>query len=59
MMTNLAFPFLKALSVDLYPSLYLPDFITNAKRALIESDAFLVFFGAKIARSVYCPQDEM
>lgn len=43
MMTNLAFPFLNVLRVDLYPRTYFPDFITNAKRELMESAAFLVF----------------
>lgn len=44
MMTSLAFPERRVLRVDLYPSTYFPDFITSAKRELMESVVFLVFF---------------
>lgn len=42
-MTSLAFPERRDLRVDLYPSTYLPDFITSARRELMESAVFLVF----------------
>ena len=44
MMTSLALPERRAFRVDLYPSTYFPDFITSAKRELMESEpVFLVF----------------
>jgi hypothetical protein len=36
-------------SVDLYPSVTLPLFITKAKRLLMESDVFFAFLGAIVA----------
>lgn len=44
MMTSLAFPERRVLRVDLYPRTYLPDFITSARRELMDSEpVFLTF----------------
>ena len=40
MMTSLAFPLRRDFNVDLYPRVTLPDFITSARRELIESALF-------------------
>lgn len=40
MITSLAFPILRVLSVCLYPRQYLPLFITRAKRELMPSEDF-------------------
>lgn len=50
MMTSLAFPERRDLRVDLYPSTYLPDFITSARRELMESAVFLVFLVGAVFR---------
>ena len=46
MMTSLALPERRVLRVDLYPKVTFPDFITSARRELMESAVFLDFFGA-------------
>merc|ERR1719458_563973 len=48
MITSLLFPFLSVFRVCLYPNTYLPDFMTNASLALIDSLLFLTFFCAPI-----------
>lgn len=56
MMTSLAFPERRALRVDLYPSTYFPDFITSARRELMDSEpVFLTFLiGAVLSRQSSC-----
>lgn len=50
MMTSLAFPERRVLRVDLYPKVTFPDFITSARRELMESAVFLAFLvGAIVA----------
>ena len=44
MMTNLALPDRRVLRVDLYPKVTFPDFITSARRELMESAVFFAFF---------------
>ena len=44
MMTNFAFPCLRVSRVFLYPNVYLPDFMTRARRELMDSTAFFCFF---------------
>jgi hypothetical protein len=46
MMTSLALPDRSDLRVLLKPRVTLPDFITSARRELMESAVFLLFFGA-------------
>ena len=48
MMTSLALPCLRVLRVCLYPSTYLPDFMTSARRELMDSAVFFCFFWATI-----------
>lgn len=43
MMTSLAFPERRVLRVDLYPRVTFPDFITSARRELMESAVFFAF----------------
>lgn len=45
MMTSLDFPDRRVLRVLLYPRVYLPDFITSARRELMDSCWFFPFFG--------------
>jgi len=54
MMTSLAFPLRRDLRVELYPRVTLPDFITSARRELIESALFFAFFavGAIVKRKI-------
>jgi hypothetical protein len=52
-MTSLALPERRLLRVDLYPRVTFPDFITSARRELMESAVLLLFLGAIFAlRSV-------
>lgn len=44
MMISLALPWRRVLRVCLYPRQYLPDFITNAKWELMDSNAFFCKF---------------
>jgi hypothetical protein len=44
MMTSLALPDRRLLSVLLYPKVTFPDFITKASLELMESAVFLVFY---------------
>ena len=46
MITSLAFPCLNVFSVDLYPKVYLPLFMTRASLVLMLSIAFFCFFEA-------------
>ena len=48
--TNFAFPWRRVSSVFLYPRVYLPDFITRARRELMDSTAFFCFFCVTILK---------
>ena len=45
MITSLDLPDRSVLRVDLYPRVYLPDFITSARRELMDSAAAFAFLG--------------
>ena len=52
MMTSLLFPDRRVFSVLLYPRVYFPDFITSARRELIDSAVFFIFLGGAISHKL-------
>lgn len=52
MMINLALPWRNVFKVCLYPKQNLPDFMTKAKRALVDSKAFFCWTKEKMKSNI-------